>query len=1109
MSDMANILIGCGGSGIKTLMRLNELLSEDHDWRHRVDESIYYLLIDTDLDDLNSFSDEIAGHMLGARRPYVGTIPLTQDIQILKPYIDEHFVEPYRDGKGDATGRERLYSHWWSNAQGEPFYAPRVRNVVRGAGQCPPVSYFLAWKNLRKIEDAFENLIKELTGRRSGRLAEPGKAIPLEALSNLNIIVVAGLAGGTGRGCWEVLSFKMRELFNRYGTIASPVAFLFDSSCYHDIARKFPNQKRQLTANSLTGLSQLSCWVRNKDGKGDRFAYRLPDMGRPEVEEMDVLHAELDLDDANAAPVDHSFVIFGRNEAATLANHDQYHEMVGQALYARITQSQIRGEEINEYHPYWSPASATFEVAATRLRKYFEIRARIRAIVALREHRDSDVDGAVEQFLEESNLVIGIDTRRRSGFRADPQGTLLQRACKFVQESKGNPLALLDRGLREDNPSVEEAQSYLPAILSPNAGEVRDAIQSAVESIEDPVAVARQSAERVLRSTRSLQAVADFVRGVTSQLKEELQSMPSADDFKLPQEDDPELIMEARGGREFLGLFGPRFNDDECNEILDNVQAGLLYKHYAAIRDELERVYQGWIAQMEGWAANSALILDQGERVCGRFKADVRRLVGEGGGEAFDEFFTDATCPEESLPDKFSLSRFYRRNLKPVVERGAQDGYLPPVEIAPQLREWLVERTFEAPSGTSDSTAIDRLRSELHDHITSTVHVGEDTISLNFNLAGVIRGLCEAWKVRLEEARGDRDRFVELAEQFRNFFGVEPAIEGGKVELPPDREFLLNMASSLSATSRPYWQLRRGEKDSRVAIFLPAHPEFDTPATEEEAEDFIKERLGNREVDVICGRNPFVLLTYTAEGVHDFDSIASADYWREDSQLLTLLEKAETIHGDSIFDLERSNGGVGFVDPIYVRNETLRERRWRPWARTDVSDRERFAVGEALIYALLEPDAELTQVLDRTGWRLPLVRIAANQTFEFARHELEWDEERADQARERLRGRWREGDRLGQRVWRVARVLRGEEEKTGPTDPALGVVWRDNILRESREFWDEIAPPHGYGPGTLARRSLLEHQLQRLNEFTKSATEDQDRELWEQLMNLVQGKLDG
>jgi hypothetical protein len=98
---------------------------------------------------------------------------------------------------------------------------------------------------------------------------------------------------------------------------------------------------------------------------------------------------------------------------------------------------------------------------------------------------------------------------------------------------------------------------------------------------------------------------------------------------------------------------------------------------------------------------------------------------------------------------------------------------------------------------------------------------------------------------------------------------------------------------------------------------------------------------------------------------------------------------------------------------------------------------------------------------------------------------------------------------LGQRVWRVARVLRGEEEKTGPTDPALGVVWRDNILRESREFWDEIAPPHGYGPGTLARRSLLEHQLQRLNEFTKSATEDQDRELWEQLMNLVQGKLDG
>ena len=39
----ANILVGCGGTGIETLIRLNELLSEDAYWRYHIGTDIYFL----------------------------------------------------------------------------------------------------------------------------------------------------------------------------------------------------------------------------------------------------------------------------------------------------------------------------------------------------------------------------------------------------------------------------------------------------------------------------------------------------------------------------------------------------------------------------------------------------------------------------------------------------------------------------------------------------------------------------------------------------------------------------------------------------------------------------------------------------------------------------------------------------------------------------------------------------------------------------------------------------------------------------------------------------------------------------------------------------------
>ena len=62
-----HIIVACGGSGIKTIIRLNQLLSQDDYWRRRLDNDVYYVIVDTDVDEMKEFHDSVARDMTGRR----------------------------------------------------------------------------------------------------------------------------------------------------------------------------------------------------------------------------------------------------------------------------------------------------------------------------------------------------------------------------------------------------------------------------------------------------------------------------------------------------------------------------------------------------------------------------------------------------------------------------------------------------------------------------------------------------------------------------------------------------------------------------------------------------------------------------------------------------------------------------------------------------------------------------------------------------------------------------------------------------------------------------------------------------------------------------------
>ena len=202
-------------------------------------------------------------------------------------------------------------------------------------------------------------------------------------------------------------------------------------------------------------------------------------------------------------------------------------------------------------------------------------------------------------------------------------------------------------------------------------------------------------------------------------------------------------------------------------------------------------------------------------------------------------------------------------------------------------------------------------------------------------------------------------------------------------------------------------------------LFLP------TKKDKAEAENAIREILGttsgiepevypqieNRDTNSHSTANPYILLAYSTCGTNDIDKIASLDYYT-DGELLEVMKSVEDPRGMTIFS-GGENGGLGYVDPLYVRNDVIREMRWHPWARGQVEVVDAQRTAEAMFYAMFPGDdkagGELGRIqaeLQGIGWLMPLVRHKSGNRYVLTRLPLELDDAKvqSDHATHRLDG---------------------------------------------------------------------------------------------------------
>ena len=1105
MPGRAHVIVGCGGSGIKTLRRLNQLLSQDSYWRQRMDNDIYYVIVDTSVEELRKFEEGVSKDLRGASdRLHIVTVQLSHGETHLQPLVNSHMQDPFTDGR-NPEGRKRLFDHWWNRGFDDPFIAPGVTPLTRGAGQCPPVSYFLTWKALKPLEEQFDKLIGEIQRRQNG----------FGRYDELNFLIVAGLSGGTGRGSWELIAFKLRELFMKHGTAPVPRAFLFDSSIFRNVFEERPELREQMQINALTGISQLSCWLANRrEGHVNRkrsFAYQLPSLGKtPENPATDVLQVNLDVDVNNAAPVNHAYIICGDNAVSRLADSEQYYEMAGAGIYAALSKSVILDSAINSSFPVMGLATATYEVNAASLRLYFETQARVHVARMLAHAHEDQVHEKVAEFFKRTNLRVDVTNDDPvTYFRPDVRGLFLQRVLDRLDKKSNSRLGAFEQALNDDN--LDESRRLVRGLMTKRDEIVEECFREVIRDERvDPTGEAGRLVKELFDQTRSVADVRRFLETIQAGLEEEWDELPTEISFGR---ENPVELVESLSSRS-LPVFGRRFDAGERKQLLDGARRCIPRANYPAIRDQLETLYKRWTKEIDRLRENAADMLHCLSRLEQKFGRQREAVVG-GNQDAFSLLFAHPEKPEEIL-ERFSARKFYRRDLRPVLAQGDDLKLLADqVELSKELFD-VTSVALGRDRQFSEGEASDvrkQLERQVEHAIESTVGIPDRFITDHFSIRRVIDGHRTAWNKRLSMKNLSHDQRTHLLERFQEVFGFQPEMNqhGHDVEceMPELEEMIFQMGASLARTCKPYWKLQSGRgKDFRVDVFVPTDKDQST------ATKRINACLADPSIQVAAyselgGQhmaNPFILLAYSTQGADNVDDIESLNYYNN-PEILNVLKETEDQTGRTVFEGGR-NGGIGYVDPLYVRDETIRSLRWRPWYTQDsVKAFDEHQALDALLYALFPGGAaasetirQLLDNLNKIGWTLPLVVNKGGNRFAFTRLPLEYigGKARTDQQTQDLDG-WDTDKPLSPNagLQNVYDVLSGHGEGSKP-------AWRDRMLRESTTFTDLVLRDLNVAGGMPVHRQLLDDYTAWLGEMSRNTAEEGSREVWKKLLARIQ-----
>jgi hypothetical protein len=965
-----HLFVGFGGSGGKTLAHFAKLASQHREWAKDADERVYFLLCDTDQDELAQSERDIAAAFepLGCN-PMVRHISLADGVQSMEQHISQVFK------RASDEGRSRLADHWWVNEDADPFMASFLAAPpTQGAGQCPPVASFLAWNQA----DAMRRTINDIVQTMKKRTPTGQGSAPVD------VTFVSSLAGGTGRGCWPMLGFLVRQALASNGLTCFPQGYFFDQSCFSNVKSSQPGQSHKLVVNSLTGLSEVIMWVRNDEPSATPVLHNLPRLESAADKTQDVLDIQLGSGPKakGKSPLNHAWAIFNESKSIRLEESPDFYRMVAGCLYTQVA-TNMSSMEMNEIQHFGSAGSAVCRVEINEIRSYL-----IDKVISLMcDQLDRGTSDSDEKLVRQVHDYWDLRDVDLFGSDLNNKGDLLSRVAYHLDQ-KSSPEKLrssleaqeVDNGkaqarhLEAGNEGVAAA-ACLAALgfkASGSKQDVKEVIKGAVTQ-----RVAKDVQDAVAKGGLSLLMLKTLCGGLQKKLDDSAQVLKSAggggDTGSL------EALVAKYSDREWRsGKPLTRFSDQEIGEIMSVAAKHAIAGNKAAVFEMLAAGCSSAAAAIGVWAQNidvastelssesQALRKDLPDRERALFL--VRSTDGEWDMEA-----------NEGPPD--SERRFFERVLRPALHPDMLDEIVSEVlsgdgssmQLSQLVADLLQADLFgEAITGSRRADYRRRLSDSMK-RVKESISIEDNLLTRHFSLSRVVRGLLDAYQEKLDTLPAGPIR-NKLEKRFEYKFGMSLIQRDGSLSVPARDDVLVSMVIDLAKTCDPFFKLKvdreSDDKGDSVRVALPDEKDVFTGSLRDRMKDGVllrKAELNVAGFEPMLGGNPFMMVAMTQKSATDdhdftdihksetFDNISSMDYWRQEGPLVKFwLEAAECPSGRAFFEGRNGVYGLGYSDPRLVRESRYREKRWRPWAAT-TSAQEQEAAGQtdAMLYALL------------------------------------------------------------------------------------------------------------------------------------------------------------
>jgi hypothetical protein len=966
------IFAGFGGSGGKTLATLASYIADDALLADRAERHFFFLLVDTDEGDIKSARQRILDQFkrVAGAKPHVETLRLSDGVGRVMDVIDDSMGEEI--GSEIQSGRrspklELLRKHWPFDSDGVPFSAPRLPVALsKGASQCPLAAHLAAWDSLSRgpMTTALQNIQRAIIDR----LHE------VNDQTEYSLLIVGSLAGGTGRGCWQLLSLAARSMFRR----CKPQGYFFDSTVFAN--RQGSGRERyRKHVNSLTGLSEIAGWIRNdlkplNRGRAANVRFALPNLQNADMGQMVV--------DTNAiasgtqphltgrSPIDGVFIITGASDALAINRPEDAYEIAAAAIFARVAITDLESRMANDLH-LGSCGAAIAKVPITDIAGCVKQRAQLGLIDDMIANDSSQSGRMVDRLtlplrfnreeIEETPAVSGESfvSRIASHLSDSVDVGAFSAALKAGKQTKDVLQALEGMTcMRADRQSVLDALNAAVIELL-EVSQAADALQAFRAALERELECL---IERKV-SVGTMAAAADLVATRIETLR---RSMPGEGDLSANGFADAMKglsdALKQREGRAY-GVVGTRWTSDEQAYLEGELRSASLKVHHAmmvgALADLLDQCHTialEYVAVLRP-AMDALRAMQGGMRT--RFEAQRGELFLPSRFSDLQHAFGHWTS-KQAKALRILRPALDEKAFESIIERVSGSGASATVrtgvaEFREDLKKALFTKDRRQGLRNEVMAAADVARKQefLVNNVFNALEVPDALLRQHFGITAVVRGIESHVRQALNTNVGDAVGTEALQDSFEAMFGVRfrkarnAALGEERAdyqEIPTD-VLLQQLGYSLARIADPMFVVdrskvgaaNRGEIDLDAATtYFPsaAIAEFDaarflasasgaeqTPAqADRQHENRTKVHRYNVEA---ANALPYCILahsTYTIPGFEDvaWDPVKSFDFWRQDPEVLKWVTRCETREMEGVWSAEDGNFGLGYMHPMFV-----------------------------------------------------------------------------------------------------------------------------------------------------------------------------------------------